>query len=77
MTDYKLMAAQLEALIEGVEWEISNLSNAAALIWDSALLSLALYLVMPAICIGASVIVARLLERYVPRIFSVLVGGRT
>ncbi|MBQ6388444.1 MAG: GAF domain-containing protein [Mogibacterium sp.] len=35
MTDYKLMAAQLEALIEGVEWEISNLSNAAALIWDS------------------------------------------
>ena len=48
----------------------------AALIWDSALLSLAVYLVMPAICIGAGVIIARLLERHIPRIFAVLVGGR-
>ena len=34
-TDYALMKAQLEALSEGVEWDITILSNAAALLWDS------------------------------------------
>ena len=32
--DYKLLCAQLKALIEDVENEISNLSNAAALLWQ-------------------------------------------
>ena len=35
MTDYDLMCRQLESLSEGVEWDITVLSNAAALIWDS------------------------------------------
>ena len=32
--DYKLLCAQLKALIEDVENEISNLSNASALLWQ-------------------------------------------
>lgn len=35
MTDYKLMNSQLKSLSEGVEWDITILSNAAALLWDS------------------------------------------
>lgn len=35
MTDYTLLAAQLEALTEGVPYEISNLSNASALLWNA------------------------------------------
>lgn len=35
MTDYKLLAAQLEALTEDVPYEISNLANASALLWDA------------------------------------------
>ena len=35
MTDYVLMCRQLESLSEGVDWDITVLSNAAALIWDS------------------------------------------
>ncbi len=35
MTDYDLMCRQLESLSEGVAWDITVLSNAAALIWDS------------------------------------------
>ena len=34
-TDYRLMRAQLEALSEGVEWDVTILSNASALLWDS------------------------------------------
>ena len=33
--DYDLLRRQLESLSEGVEWDITVLSNAAALIWDS------------------------------------------
>ena len=33
MTDYKLLVSQLEALTEGVDDEISNLANAAALLY--------------------------------------------
>lgn len=35
MTDYKLMNSQLMSLSEGVEWDITILSNAAALLWDT------------------------------------------
>ena len=35
MTDYDLMCSQLESLSEGVKWDITVLSNAAALIWDT------------------------------------------
>ena len=35
MTDYKLMNSQLMSLSDGVEWDITILSNAAALLWDS------------------------------------------
>lgn len=35
MADYDLMCRQLESLSEGVAWDITVLSNAAALIWDS------------------------------------------
>ena len=35
MTDYDLMCRQLESLSEGVTWDITVLSNAAALIWDT------------------------------------------
>ena len=35
MTDYDLLARQLEALISDTEWEISLLANASALIWDA------------------------------------------
>lgn len=35
MTDYDLMCRQLESLSEGVSWDITVLSNAAALIWDT------------------------------------------
>ena len=34
-TDYKLMKAQLEALSEGVSWDVTILSNASALLWGS------------------------------------------
>ena len=34
-TDYGLMKMQLESLSEGVEWDITILSNASALLWDS------------------------------------------
>ena len=33
-TDYKLMNAQLEALIRDVPYEIANFANASALIWQ-------------------------------------------
>lgn len=35
MTDYKALAASLSALTESVPYLISNLSNAAALLWNS------------------------------------------
>lgn len=35
MTDYDLIIRQLESLSKGVEWDMTVLSNAAALIWDS------------------------------------------
>lgn len=35
MSDYDLMCRQLGSLSEGVTWDITVLSNAAALIWDS------------------------------------------
>lgn len=35
MTDYDLMCRQFESLSDGVSWDITILSNAAALIWDS------------------------------------------
>ena len=35
MTDYDLMCRQLESLSEGVDWDMTVLSNAAALLWDS------------------------------------------
>ena len=34
MTDYETMKAQLTALSEGVCWDITILSNAAALVWE-------------------------------------------
>lgn len=33
--DYKILCRQLESLSEGIDWDITVLSNAAALIWDS------------------------------------------
>lgn len=36
MTDYDLMCKQLESLSKGVTWDMTVLSNAAALIWDSS-----------------------------------------
>lgn len=35
MADYDLMCRQLGSLSEGVTWDMTVLSNAAALIWDS------------------------------------------
>lgn len=35
MTDYDLMCRQLESLSDRVAWDITVLSNAAALIWES------------------------------------------
>jgi GAF domain-containing protein len=35
MTDYDLMCRQLESLSDGVDWDITVLSNASALIWDT------------------------------------------
>lgn len=35
MTDYSLMKQQLSGLLEGVSWEITNLANASALIWEN------------------------------------------
>ena len=35
MTDYDLICRQLESLSENVEWDVTVLSNAAALLWDS------------------------------------------
>lgn len=35
MTDYKLMNSQLMSLSDGVGWDITILSNTAALLWDS------------------------------------------
>ncbi len=32
--DYKLLNAQLSALTEGIPYEIANLANAAALLWQ-------------------------------------------
>ena len=32
--DYELLAAQLSALTEGVPYEVANLSNASALLWE-------------------------------------------
>lgn len=34
-TDYELMCKQYEALSDGVDYTLSNLSNASALIWDA------------------------------------------
>lgn len=35
MPDYDLMCKQLQSLSDGVTWDITVLSNAAALIWES------------------------------------------
>jgi len=35
MTDYGLLCRQLESLSEGVDWDITILSNASALIWEA------------------------------------------
>ena len=35
MTDYDLMCRQLGSLSEGVAWDMTVLSNAAALLWNS------------------------------------------
>ena len=35
MVDYEVLARQLEALVEGVPYEIANLSNASALLWEA------------------------------------------
>ena len=35
MTDYEMMVKQLRSLSEGVNWDITVLSNAAALLWHS------------------------------------------
>lgn len=35
MTDYEMLGKQLISLSEGVEWDITVLSNAAGLLWDS------------------------------------------
>lgn len=34
MADYKYMKAALKSLVDGVDYPISNLSNASALIWE-------------------------------------------
>lgn len=34
-TDYTALAAQLQALTEGIPYEIANLSNASALLWET------------------------------------------
>ena len=34
MTDYTLVAQQLEALTEGIPYEVANLANASALLWQ-------------------------------------------
>ena len=34
MVDYEVLARQLEALAEGVPYEVANLSNASALLWE-------------------------------------------
>jgi len=34
MTDYKIVAQQLSALVEGVPYEVANLANASALLWQ-------------------------------------------
>ena len=35
MTDSELMRKQLESLSEGVDWDVTILANAAALLWES------------------------------------------
>ena len=35
VTDYGMMVRQLAGLSEGVDWDITILSNAAGLLWDS------------------------------------------
>ena len=35
MTDYRLLEKQMKSMCEGMEWDITLLSNAAALIWES------------------------------------------
>jgi len=51
--------------------------HAAAFAGESALISLTLYILMPAICIAVSVCTGRFLQRHAQRFFSLLVGGRT
>ena len=34
MTDYKIVAQQLQALTKGVPYEVANLANASALLWQ-------------------------------------------
>ena len=34
MTDYKIAAQQLSALVEGVPYEVANLANTSALLWQ-------------------------------------------
>ena len=34
MTDYELTARQLAALVEGIPYEVANLANASALLWQ-------------------------------------------
>ena len=34
MTDYKIAAQQLSALVDGVPYEVANLANASALLWQ-------------------------------------------
>ena len=35
MTDYKALNCQLKALTDGIPYEIANLSNASALLWET------------------------------------------
>ncbi len=35
MTDYKILCEQLKSLMEGVTYDISNLANASALLWEA------------------------------------------
>ena len=35
MTDYGLLERQMKSMCEGIEWDITLLSNASALIWES------------------------------------------
>jgi putative methionine-R-sulfoxide reductase with GAF domain len=35
MTDNELMRRQLESLSEGVDWDVTIMANAAALLWEA------------------------------------------